>query len=227
MWVVSVNVALEESKVALTQAVQERLVSQNVQTAEAVDEYFDFITSQIRTKALNISLVDAAEGFIPAFNSYTSQRGSINGPKKGSCKVTIHQINLLALNAAIEAARVGEAGRGFSVVADEVRAFVMRFQESTVEISKLVEVINQSANKSVNSMEQATSAAEGGIHLVDLVTLATEEQDQASNSVVMSVKSISELASDVEQGSKQTSAAAQNLAEIAADTHELVQRFKV
>ena len=66
--VVSVNVAVKESKIALTQAVQERLVSQNVQTAGAVDEYFDFITSQIRTKALNISLVDAAEGFISAFN---------------------------------------------------------------------------------------------------------------------------------------------------------------
>ena len=68
MGVVSVNVAVKESKIALTQAVQERLVSQNVQTGGAVNEYFDFITSQIRTKAFNISLVDAAEGFISAFN---------------------------------------------------------------------------------------------------------------------------------------------------------------
>jgi methyl-accepting chemotaxis protein len=133
----------------------------------------------------------------------------------------------LALNAAIEAARVGEAGVGFSVVADEVRALVTRSQESKVQISKLVEVINQSANQLVNSMEQVTSAAEGGIHLVDLVTgamdalsdnlqkvlqltktVAAATENQASNSVVMSDKSISELASDVEQGSKQTSAAA-------------------
>jgi methyl-accepting chemotaxis protein len=56
---------------------------------------------------------------------------------------------------------------------------------------------------------------------------ATEEQEQASTSVVKSVKSVSELASDVEEGSKQTSTAAENLAEIAAYTHELVQRFKI
>ena len=105
MGVVSVNVAVSESNDALTKSVKERLISQNVQTSEAIHEYFDFITSQIRTKSFNISLVDATEGFIPAFSRYSSQRGNINTAqqkqleklsfkkktKRPDCKLILHK----------------------------------------------------------------------------------------------------------------------------------------
>jgi methyl-accepting chemotaxis protein len=77
------------------------------------------------------------------------------------------------------------------------------------------------------AMDDLSENIQQVLQLTETVAAATEEQDQASNSVVMSVKSISGLALDVEDGSKQTSAAAENLAEIAAHTHELVERFKV
>jgi len=158
------------------------------------------------------------------------------------------QTNLLALNAAIEAARAGEAGRGFSVVADEVRSLANLSQKNTVEISKIIDRMTRTSEQSVMAMERAARAADGGIHLVDLVSTAmqeltavihsvqemtdtvaaaTEEQDLTSNEVSRNVTRIADMASDIELGARHTSSAAEELARIATESNSLIARFKV
>jgi methyl-accepting chemotaxis protein len=218
--------------------------SQSLQAQKSLNENMERADMAAGNIKLLVSLIDDSSKVIGSLKNEVNQITSF----LNVITSIADQTNLLALNAAIEAARAGEAGRGFSVVADEVRTLATRSQQSTVEISKLVEVMNVSATKSVHAMERATAAADGGIHLVDLVTTAldelsvnlkqvielseivasaTEEQHQTTNSVLVNVNTISDLATDVELGAKHTSQAADSLAITAAHTHSLVGRFKV
>ena len=203
------------------------IISQNVTVANELAQQIEAATEVVQQLASDANNVDTVLEVI---------RG------------VAEQTNLLALNAAIEAARAGEQGRGFAVVADEVRTLSVRTQESTLEIQSIVEklqagaknvveVMNQGAEKAGSASALSSQAGDAlnlinkEVHTIEEmnqhIATAAEQQTVTVGDINRNVVSLRDMASEVSVESKQMASSGQELNRVSNDLLAMIQRFKL
>ncbi|KAF6687199.1 methyl-accepting chemotaxis protein [Pseudomonas sp. EKM23D] len=227
-------------------------VARNAEAAaQSSRESMEFTHSGIENVAQTLK---AIENLASNVASTGEQVKALSGRAQDISKVVeviraiAEQTNLLALNAAIEAARAGEQGRGFAVVADEVRALAHRTQQSTQEIEQMIAAIQADSTQAVSAMNVSAQMANSSISVAQnadlslkqiaeaitqinernlLIATASEEQAQVAREADQNLTSIRELSVQSSAGASQTASACGEMANLAIELNRLVARFKV
>lgn len=233
------SAAVEE--VASNAASTSELTSQSTSAAVAGRQQVDDTVSAINLMVTNVQSTSTEVEALATMATDISKVLDV-------IRAIAEQTNLLALNAAIEAARAGEAGRGFAVVADEVRALAHRTQQSTREIEQMVGSIQSGTGNAVSSMSQTSAQAQKTLEMATgagkvlagiteslsqinernlLIATAAEEQSQVAREVDRSLVSISDLSSETSDGANQTAIATAELSTLATSLNHLTKRFVI
>lgn len=238
-----------ESMTQMTQAIQEIASSvsatsnASLESLEQVKQGGEVInTSKLEIGALR-QTVEELDGVLAELSTGSEKISSVTSVIGSIAE----QTNLLALNAAIEAARAGDQGRGFSVVADEVRSLAQRTQESTRDIQTTIEELGKATRKAVDNMQSCRERSDRSVQSVEeinnslhsisesvvsiermtqQIASASEEQSSVSVEVSQNAQTISKIAEQTEDQSEQACDVSHQMHELAQAQLRLIERFK-
>ncbi len=242
----SIAAAIEEMAASVSHVADNARHARDLttETGEASQEGTGVIGRVVQEVTNIAEAVQASSNVIEELGSQSEQIRSI-------VKVineVAEQTNLLALNAAIEAARAGEQGRGFAVVADEVRKLAERTASSSQEIGSMIESISVGTTQAVESMQRGVDKVENGVKLaqeagtrittidestqqvvvtVSDITTAIEEQRNATNEIAQHVEQIAQMAESNSHSTGRTGETARQLSSLSSELQSAVARFRL
>ena len=244
--IMQISAAMEQMSVSVTEISSgaSNVVNASNQTQAIAQQGNEIM---LKNTEANRRIVDAVDASSALITELSHSIGKISEITK-VIKDIAGQTNLLALNAAIEAARAGEQGRGFAVVADEVRKLAERTALSTADITSMVESISDKTGSSVHAMEMVKQEVERGAgyndatkqtlqqiseaaiqvnQLAHHIASATQEQSGASEETARNMEEISSITEENAAGIHDVREAAQGMAHTAAELQRLVGQFKL